>query len=140
MVLACFASSKSALYEPVQIQKLIFLFQEQASPFFRVKPFTFRAYDYGPFDSDIYTTLERLANQGLVEIIGQPYNRNRYYKLAEAGHPSANSALEAITEPYKTYLIQLAEWVQSLSFAQLVGAIYKDYPEMRKNSIFQDRS
>jgi hypothetical protein len=35
------------------------------------------------------------------------------------------------------YIRQASEFVRSLSFTQLVSAIYKAYPEMRENSVFQ---
>lgn len=137
LVLACMTASKGVSYEPVQIQKLIFLFQENAKPLFRSKPFSFKPHAYGPFDPRVYTVLEKLAAKGFTEIIGQPYDRRRLYKLADAGHETAKEALNSISEPYKSYLIDLSAWVHSLPFAQLVGAVYKAYPKMRANSIFQ---
>ena len=138
LLLACLAAADGAAYEPVQIQKLIFLFQERASKLFTAKPFHFIAYDYGPFDKDIYSGLESLEAQGLVEIYGSPFSRPRLYGLSDTGKAPAKVALNSIKEPYRGYLVMLSKWIRQATFAQLVGAIYKEYPSMRANSVFKE--
>lgn len=137
LVLACMAAAGVHPYQPVQIQKLVFLFQEKASPLFPQKPFAFRPYDYGPFDPDVYSCLEELAAEGIVEVLGMPFTRPRLYKLTDVGQDPARRALSSIPEPHQSFLLRLSEWVRSVSFAQLVGTIYREYPGMRANSIFQ---
>ncbi|MGA2587187.1 MAG: hypothetical protein ABSF88_09205 [Candidatus Aminicenantales bacterium] len=138
LILAAFGASKIHSYEPVQIQKLIFIFQQRASQFFKVRPFDFRAYDYGPFSVDIYSRLDELAAEGYIIIEGEPYSRYRLYCLSESGKEKAKSFLDLIPDPYKKYLHQLADWIQSQTFSQLVGAVYKEFPAMRANSVFHD--
>lgn len=137
LLLACMGAAEAHPYEPVQIQKLVFLFQERAAAFFPARPFTFRPYDYGPFDPEIYSCLEVLATEGILEIVGVPFSRPRYYRLTEAGHGPANQALSSIPEPFYSFLLRLSKWVRSISFAQLVGTVYRDYPHMQVNSIFK---
>lgn len=134
ILLASLAASCGEPYQPVQIQKLIFLFQERA---LKTKIFNFIPYDYGPFDSDIYIQLEELAVEGSVEIIGQPFSKPRLYRLTSKGEKTAKEMLDKLSPPEQEFLIRLSSWVKSLSFAQLVGAIYKDYPAMRENSVFR---
>ncbi len=134
LLLASLAASCGEPYQPVQIQKLIFLFQERA---LSTKVFNFIPYDYGPFDSDIYIRLEELAEEGLVEIIGQPFSKPRLYCLTSKGEKTAKEMLDKLSPLEQEFLIRLSSWVKSLSFAQLVGAIYKDYPVMRENSVFR---
>jgi uncharacterized protein YwgA len=138
LILAAFGASKIHSYEPVQIQKLIFIFQKRASQLFEVEPFDFRAYDYGPFSVDIYSCLDELAAEGYIIIEGEPFSRYRRYCLSESGKEKAISFLGLITEPYKKYLCQLVNWIQYLSFSQIVGAVYKEFPEMRAHSVFRD--
>ena len=38
----------------------------------------------------------------------------------------------------RTYIQVVVEWAQSLSFSRLVKSIYGEYPQYRKNSVFQD--
>ncbi len=134
ILLASLAASRGEPYQPVQIQKLIFLFQEKA---LKEKIFNFTPYDYGPFDSKIYIELEELAQVGSVEIIGQPFSKLRLYGLTPKGEKSAKEALDKLSSREQEFLIRLSTWVKSLPFAQLVGAIYKEYPAMRENSVFR---
>jgi len=136
IVLACLSASDKHYYEPVQIQKIIFLFQEKAAAYLKAKPFNFRPYDYGPFDADIYFCLEELEKEGIVDIIGEPFDRHRLYRLKEKGNDIARSAFDMIPEPYHNFLSRLCAWVHSVSFAQLVGAVYKEFPSMREKSVF----
>jgi len=137
LILACLAAGEGHLYEPVQIQKLVFLFQERAASLFETRPFSFRPYDYGPFAPAVYEVLERLGREGLVEIIGQPFNRRRFYQLSAEGKKPADEALASLPGPFRSYLMTLSQWVRCQSFAQLVGAVYREFPEMKANSIFQ---
>ena len=137
LLLACLAAAKGKSYEPVHIQKLIFLFQEKAPSLFDDKPFLFKAYDYGPFDSTIYHVLDELSVEGLVMSNKNYLGRYRTYQLSEIAHSQGEACLNKITEPFKTYLTELSEWVRSQSFASLVGAVYNEFPDMKKNSIFR---
>ena len=137
IILACLAPGRDCLYEPVQLQKLLFVFQRKAPTAFGDSSFNFYSYDYGPFDPGVYNSVESLARKGLVQILGKPFDRKRFYKLTEAGIEEGNKLLESFDEPCKAFIIKLSNWVRSLTFAQLVGAIYKAFPEMRANSVFQ---
>jgi len=123
-------------YDPAQIQKLIFLFQERGLATGSPKPFTFKPHNFGPFDPSVYSVLERLSEDGMVEIVGQPYSKQRCYRLSESGTKSANAALASF--PEAEYLKQLSEWVRKQSFRSLVAAVYKAFPAMKVNSVFRD--
>jgi uncharacterized protein len=135
LVLASMAAARGGAYQPVQIQKLIFLFQERTQ---NGRVFDFVPFDYGPYDATIYHWLEELSAEGFVEIQGGPYAKRRLYQLTPEGTELANSELGKLSDRDRDYLIRLSEWVRSISFAQLVGAVYKAYPEMRQNSVFRD--
>lgn len=134
LLLASLGASNGEPYQPVQIQKIVFLFQERG---LKSNIFNFKPYDYGPYDSEIYIRLEELSDEGLVEIIGQPFSKPRLYGLTPEGKNIAQDILEKFSLPQREFLIRLSKWVQSLSFAELVGAIYKEYPAMRENSVFR---
>jgi hypothetical protein len=55
----------------------------------------------------------------------------------DAGQESGLALLNDLPPNTKNYIIQLSEFVRSLSFSALVSAIYKAYPAMRANSVFQ---
>lgn len=139
LILACLTASEGRAYRPVQIQKLVFLFQEKAPQAFpEGNLFNFEPSDYGPFDPTVYRVLEELADEDKAEIIGSPLDRNRLYRLSEGGVDAGREALNSLEGSYRDYLKTLSEWVLGQSFAGLVGAIYQEFPAMKVNSVFQE--
>ena len=138
MVLAAMAAVPDAKFAPVQVQKLFFLIDERLSDRIGGKLFDFAPYHYGPFDSSVYWDLEKLEEFGFVKIEG-PSGRDRRYSLTNLGERAGASALESHFDVIgRKFLYNASEWVRSLSFAGLVGAIYKEFPEMRAKSIFSE--
>jgi len=136
LVLAALASGgENAHYEPVQVQKLLFLIDREAADYIDGVRFDFRAYDYGPFDREVYVELDALANQGLVRI--EPRESRRVYSLSHAGYQAGQQYLADTEEPARGYFRRAADWVRALTFSQLVSAIYRQYPDMAVNSIFR---
>ena len=129
------AGGENATYSPVQVQKLFFMLDREASaalggPFFKFAP-----YDYGPFDQAVYAELDDLARQNLASI--QPNGRYRVYSLSQAGHIEGRRLLSALQPGVRDYVSNVAHWVRQLSFQQLVASIYNKYPEMKVNSVFR---
>lgn len=135
IILAGLATGNGASFSPVQVQKLFFLIDRNIPAIINGPLFNFQPYNYGPFDKAVYDTLEGLAAEGLVEIISQFTWKN--YKLTDRGQETGENLLGELPEPARTYISELSSFVRSLPFSQLVSAIYKAYPEMRANSVFQ---
>lgn len=141
MVLAGLSAVPDSSFEPVQIQKLLFLMDENVADEMNGKQFAFEPYDYGPFDKAVYTELEALRKRGLVDITSQLSSLSvtpRTYSLTYAGQRQGEEVIASLPDYVQKYLRKLSEWVRSLSFAELVGAVYRAYPDMRANSIFQE--
>ena len=138
-VLAALATDPGAKFAPVQVQKLFFLIDENLSKVIGTSQFAFEPYDYGPFDKAVYHELEVLQSKGLVNIeqIGASAGQRRY-SLTLPGQQAGEQVLSQLPEFARQYMTDLSAWVRGLSFAQLVGSIYKAYPDMRENSVFQD--
>lgn len=134
VVLAALAPAEGGVYSPVQVQKLIFILNEEIPKQFDGPHFNFEPYDYGPFDKKVYETLEALEKEGLVEIIRERWNS---YKLTPAGQARGNKLVSDLNNTAMQYLINLSKFVRSLSFSELVSAVYKAYPKMKENSVFQ---
>ncbi|MGH1558481.1 hypothetical protein ACRAWD_13670 [Caulobacter segnis] len=101
------------------------------------KQFDFEPYDYGPFDRDVYAELNHLQSIGLVELsYVNPTAGGRRYGLSLAGYQAGRAILENLPPTARAYITDVANWVLRLSFAQLVGSIYKAFPHMRAKSIF----
>lgn len=138
IVLAALAADRGAAFAPVQVQKLFFLMDAKLADILGGKQFAFEPYDYGPFDRAVYVELECLAKRGLASIAEIQSGERRRYSLTNAGQSEGELQLKKLPEEITTYLATLSSWVRSLSFAQLVGSVYRAYPEMRAHSIFQD--
>ncbi|MDD5094684.1 MAG: hypothetical protein PHV74_09940 [Dehalococcoidia bacterium] len=135
LVLACLSPAKGAFHSPVQIQKLLFLIDRNIPEEIGGHHFNFQPYNYGPFDRTLYEVLEELKNEGLVEIV-QAHTWHEY-KLTDKGQGLSLKLIEGLPARAKDYIRQVSEFVRELTFTQLVSAIYKAYPEMRANSVFQ---
>jgi hypothetical protein len=136
LVLAALAAAgQNASFSPVQVQKLFFLIDREAAPLIGGPYFDFQPYDYGPFDSGVYSALSVLEAQALVQSTSS--GRYRVYLLTPTGYQAGNGLLAAIPANARTYFQQVTAWIRSLSFAQLVSAIYSKYPDMKVNSVFR---
>ncbi len=138
LILATMSQADGGAFRPVQIQKLFFMMDREIPKEIEGPHFSFRPYDYGPFDSDVYLELDALEMLGLVQI-DQEWNW-RVYSLTKEGQEKADELFEKLSDKAKAYINETVEFVRTLSFTQLVRAIYKAYPEMRKNSVFQESS
>ena len=136
MLAGMLAGSASPELSPVQAQKLFFLIDQNAATLVNGPHFDFRPYDYGPFDSAVYSELDSLSNlHGLVEV--RRDGTYRTYRLTATGVARAEAVLACMSPTASGYIGKLKDWVKSLGFRDLVSAIYRDYPDMRVNSIFR---
>jgi len=135
LVLAALAAGgENATFSPVQIQKLFFLIDREAASATGGPHFAFRPYDYGPFDHAVYTTLDVLAASGFASI--RLSNRYRVYSLTPTGFQAGTRALEGLAPDVRAFIGNLATWIRQLNFQQLVTEIYRHYPDMKVNSVF----
>jgi len=136
LVLAGLLPAKGAPHTPVQVQKLFFLLDKNIPETYNGPLFDFKPYNYGPFDRDVYLVLEKLEEEGLVDIDTQ-YSW-RTYGLTVKGQEEAGKIFKQLPENARSFIPAASEFVRALNFTQLVRAIYKAYPEMKQNSVFQD--
>lgn len=136
-MLAALAAVPGSSFAPVQAQKFFFLLDRNVSAELGGPLFAFEPYDYGPFDRSVYSELEDLARRGLVAIDHAPGAARRKYGLTAAGHEIGAREIGKMPQRFRDYAPRLSEWVRSLSFADLVGAIYAQYPDMKVNSVFR---
>jgi len=135
IILVAFAPANGAGHTPVQVQKLLFLIDREIPKLVGGPHYDFQPYDYGPFDSSLYDELSVLASEGYVEII--PEETWSSYRLTGKGQQQGNKLLNSLSTKAREFITNSSVFVRALSFAQLVSAIYKAYPEMKANSVFQ---
>jgi hypothetical protein len=138
IILATLASGNdnNTFYSPVKIQKLFFLIDKNLAEKFGGALFNFEPYHYGPFDREVYNEFAKLKIKDKVETTISPQENFNKYKLTNKGFEEGKILLEKLSPDVKDYITNLNSFVLSLSFTELVGAIYKEYPEMKVNSIF----
>ena len=134
-VLMALAAGGEKIYSPVQVQKLLFLLDDNIPDAVGGPHFNFEPYDYGPFDKEVYNVLGRLENGNLASIFptGRGWNK---YTLTPTGFRKGLGHLKSLSKNQKKYTEQLANFVTTVSFSQLVSAIYTHYPDMKVNSVF----
>ena len=132
-LMAMAAGVRGTRFDPVRIQKLLFLIDREAGDHVDGPHFDFRPYLYGPFDKAVFDELDALRHAGEVDIQGT--GRYRAYISTESGHARGTAALNELAEPVRRYVAETARWVLSLSFGELLSAIYRRYPDMAVNSI-----
>jgi hypothetical protein len=134
--LAAMAGADGKSFTPVQLQKLLFLLNENIGPRVGGTPYLFVPYHYGPFDSSVYTTMAQLKDDGLAAIVATSDGARRQYVLTEAGQTEGVRLLNKFDEPVAKYVRDVCSFVRSQSFASLVSSIYNAYPGMKVNSVF----
>jgi hypothetical protein len=123
---------------PVQIQKSLFLADEEVGGAFRASSkYQFEPYDYGPFDKHVYTDAQILAARGLVKIETDPRGWSTYAATKD-GLQRAADLKARLNGGQSEMLNRIVGLVRRLSFTQLVSAIYRKYPRMRERSVFRD--
>jgi hypothetical protein len=126
---------ENATFTPVQVQKLFFLLDREAAKVLEGPHFRFEPYDYGPFDSGVYSGLDELARRGLARV--EASGRYRVYALTQEGFVEGERLLDDLPPNAQDYIVSAADWVRKLSFQQLVASIYNRYPEMKAKSVFK---
>jgi uncharacterized protein len=137
LVVLSFASGEP--FTPVQIQKALFLTSDKApDAFARSSQYDFQPYDYGPFDLQVYLDIENLERRGLAQINQAPGNRWRTYAATQSGIAEGRRLAAMLEQDDVAVIERIVNLVRSLSFNDLVSAIYRAYPRMRERSVFRD--
>lgn len=125
--------------QPVQLQKALFLLDRKLSPAQKgtERIYCFEPYDYGPFDSAVYSDAEALSREGLMQIQTQPGQTYRRYGVTPDGQRAGEELGASVDAEVLEYARALVGWVQRLSFNELVSAVYKEFPEMKAKSVFR---
>lgn len=135
--LLALAAASPQLLTPVQLQKILFLLGEELPDAVGPGFYEFKPYNYGPFSSAIYSDAESLQEQGLARLVHN--GRWTNYGASEAGIALAAGLRAQLDETVAGFIDQLVAWAKGLSFDELVRAVYKKFPQMRKNSVWVDK-
>ena len=89
------------------------------------------------FNAKVYDDALGLSFEGLVTVDQAEYQKYRTYRATPDGMKRADELRAALQAPVVAFLDDVVRWVRSMSFQDLVRAIYRLYPEMRANSVFE---
>jgi hypothetical protein len=137
-LLLFFLESEKKL-DPIRIMKGLFIFTMEA-PLRWMPPddrYKFVPYSYGPYSREVDRDLNALTLRGYLQTSSAPGRSWSYYSLTQAGKEKAIEVSREFPPPAVTYLQQVREFVQRLSFRQLLDTIYKKYPKYAVNSVFK---
>jgi uncharacterized protein YwgA len=128
------AGRRPTVIDRVRIMKCLFVIAKSLPDAIGDDYYNFRAYDYGPFDSTVYSDAEALCAAGLAEEV-----RGRYvaYAATPAGIEKAKELATRIPAQVKEYVHQVRAWATAVDFNTLIRAIYQRWPEMKASSVFR---
>lgn len=136
LVLAALSSVPGAEYQPVHMQKLFFLIDENCADEIGGKKFDFTPHDFGPYDKTVYSSVEELAERGLARIASHR-SRYRTYALTQEGFAKGKELLSTLPLDVGEYIRDVVEWLLRSDFDKIVQTIYKEYPEMNRNGVYR---
>ncbi|MGP0102746.1 MAG: hypothetical protein ACLPUT_14145 [Solirubrobacteraceae bacterium] len=126
--------------DPIRFQKGLFLFAKRAQVPARSK-YTFKPYDYGPMSTGIYSDLDRLVDDGLLErmpVHGKRWSRYKPSKITFLeGQRILKQAEDEQLMDAARELFRIKQDVSNLRFNELLERVYTEHPEFAVNSIFR---
>jgi uncharacterized protein YwgA len=136
-VLAVLSAGEGKNFSPVQLQKLFFILDQEIPDLVDGPHFDFKPYDYGPFDSSVYSTLNELISSGNLVRSGESAHPRRTYNTTNEGFTAGKALFDShFNSEARTYIKQIVDFVLGCNFSELVSAVYKQYPGMKVNSVF----
>jgi uncharacterized protein len=123
--------------DPVRLQKGMFLDAHESELEEREK-YDFIAYNYGPMSRQIYSDLDALVSDGLVEempVRGQSWSR---YVATEKGLEAGRDLLaREPSDRVAQQLYRIKKEVASKTFKALLEDVYERYPQYASKSVFR---
>lgn len=136
--LLAFIGSSDGATDRIRIMKGLFLFTQRVKEG-RVQPpppvFQFDAMNYGPCATDIYSALDSLKNDKLIEELPVPGETWSQYKATPAGKSTCASLMLGDNASAYDLIRRMREWCDKQTFTSLLSSVYHAYPDYAKNSV-----
>jgi uncharacterized protein YwgA len=136
--LLAIASARGRPLTPVQLQKSLFLLGKALPSAVGPDFYVFEAYNYGPFNRQVYADAEELEGAGFVALVPHAGGDWQDYAVTQAGTRRASQLNAKAPANAGDYLVKLVQWASGQTFPELVRWVYANYPEYKKNSVFSD--
>ena len=137
--LLAYVASSDVPTDPIRIMKGLFLFTEWTKEGRVPQPsdvFKFRPMSYGPCSPAIYEDLDALVKNRLIEVSPVPGQSWSRYRATPDGKRQLLEIIEKDAESV-SWIERLRTWCDGLSFADLLKAVYAEYPAYAVNSVFK---
>jgi uncharacterized protein YwgA len=126
--------------DPIRFQKGLFLFAQRAHVPERSK-YVFEPYDYGPMSVGIYSDLDGLVDEGLLERVAVSGKRWSRYKSSKVTFREGQRILKQVEQEKlldaARELFKIKQDVSSVGFNELLERVYDEHPKFAVNSIFR---
>ena len=116
------------MLEPVQVQKLMFMFAQKEDTLPADEGYDFVPYDWGPCSFNIYKDIDDLIENGGVERVKSSGGWSRYV-LTDEGRECLTQLIASADEHLLNRLSHWREWVKERAFRKLLIDVYQEYPE-----------
>ena len=138
MLLLLISKADDPGLDPVRIMKGQFLLAMETPEDWMESDarYEFVPYNYGPYSSEIYRDLATLERIGLISGTALRGRSWRYYVSTGRGTRFAKNVSSNLSPDLVNYVGQILAFICSLSFTELLRAIYHKYPAFAVNSVF----
>jgi DNA-binding PadR family transcriptional regulator len=125
--------------DPIRIMKGMFIFEQESRPEWRAHRhlYEFEPYNWGPFSAEVYRHLDALVRRGLVMARSEEGKNWKYYQVTPIGRRAADEIRRRLDPEAVEYLDAVRRFTLSVSFHELLRAVYRKYPAYAVNSVFQ---
>ena len=144
-----------------RIVKLLFLLEKETSLKKYLSDFTYDAYNYGPFSSELFDSLQALINANLVNAHTNEFESyldeaDRFqierqsdneadspktivrYSLTEDGLIVGKALFDSLSTVEQTELVELKKHFNNISLRKLLQYVYRKYPAYTTESLIKD--
>ena len=136
IVAAAFAAAGPGVaFDPIRVQKLLFLIDREVSeriggPFFQFEP-----QRHGPHDGAVYDAIDKMTAKGEAQVDSS--GPRLHYRLSETGRRRGEEELASLPDPMANYVERVVRWIRLMPYRPMLAAIYRQYPDMAENSVIQ---
>lgn len=127
------ASGPDTKFDAVQLQKLFFLIDQEIPQLIGGPHFDFRPHHYGPLDRAVYDVLDGLLESSDASV--HPSHQYPVYSLTASGVQRGVRSLDEMDDSASRYMRDASNWIVATPFQPLLAAIYRQYPDMARNSV-----
>ena len=142
--------------------KLIFLLKNETPLAKYLNDFSYEAYNYGPYSSEVFDSLQALINAGLIqtqasvsseyieesdrfEIMGQASSENItdihgtiIYQLTDDGRTVASALIKSLSDEERKEIERIKRQYNSIDLKRLLLYVYKKYPSSTTESVIRN--